>query len=729
MWVRNMAAVGQSSHSAIVIQFVFPQTITPLCSGEVTNQANTARALAALMIIGIAMSCTSVAVGNDGWLAIGPVPRRNHAMAYDTARGVMVMFGGRQLLSDPFDGLLGDTWEFSGAPDSVWEPRSMPAPSPRYGHSMVYDSIRHVIVLFGGITDSGGGKFNYSGETLEYNGTTWTLRALPDQGPSPRAFFAMTFDSARNVTVLHGGYDGAPNNETWEYDGDAWQLRTAAGPAARSGHAMAFDPARNVCVMYGGGTAPGVFTHETWEYDGAAGTWTDHTIPSFFDSIDHTLTFDPIHKVTLRWGGNPFSGFHVWNGQNWTGVNVTGANGYVSHRNSHATAYDSVRNAVVTFGGYDDNGSVWNDTWEIVETTPGNLQAIERNPAPHTGALQTMFYDSQRHFAILRLQDVMWEWDGSSQAWTKRRAPGPGFRAGSSIVYDSQRHVAVLFGGFAQNSLLGDTWEWDGQSGTWTLKSTTGPSPRRDHAMAFDAAREVTVLFGGALEHFGQSSSDETWEWDGTSWTQRDVAAPPPRSGHAMVFDSQRNVTVLFSGSFGVIKYNDTWEFDGAQWMLRSDSGPSPYRSDFAMTYDSVHHQTIVFGGYAPQAFPPGSSYVNEVWTWDGTSWTFRALKNGPEPRDNTAMTFDSDQENTVIVGGFGDVGPQRDQWLLCLPSICPADITPASGDGEVNVDDLLAVINNWGTSDSSTGDVNHDGVVNGADLAMVIDNWGPCTF
>ena len=45
------------------------------------------------------------------------------------------------------------------------------------------------------------------------------------------------------------------------------------------------------------------------------------------------------------------------------------------------------------------------------------------------------------------------------------------------------------------------------------------------------------------------------------------------------------------------------------------------------------------------------------------------------------------------------------------------------SGDGEVNVTDLLAVIDQWGLTDSAA-DINGDGVVNVTDLLMVVGNW-----
>ena len=55
--------------------------------------------------------------------------------------------------------------------------------------------------------------------------------------------------------------------------------------------------------------------------------------------------------------------------------------------------------------------------------------------------------------------------------------------------------------------------------------------------------------------------------------------------------------------------------------------------------------------------------------------------------------------------------------------SDCLGDI---SGDDHVGVDDLLAIIAAWGSSDLDT-DLNEDGIVGVDDLLIVIGNWGPC--
>ena len=57
-------------------------------------------------------------------------------------------------------------------------------------------------------------------------------------------------------------------------------------------------------------------------------------------------------------------------------------------------------------------------------------------------------------------------------------------------------------------------------------------------------------------------------------------------------------------------------------------------------------------------------------------------------------------------------------------PTPCPADI---ADDGQVNVNDMLAVINAWGPCSGCVADINGDNQVNVSDLLAVINAWGAC--
>ena len=138
-----------------------------------------------------------------------------------------------------------------------------------------------------------------------------------------------------------------------------------------------------------------------------------------------------------------------------------------------------------------------------------------------------------------------WEYDGN--AWTQRLVAGPPGRSNFKMVYDEERHVTVLFGGTNSGAgtgtgVLGDTWEWDGT--TWSQRATTGPAAREYFGMVYDSARKVTMLAGG----FTKAVDGEMWEWDGRVWTKREAPGLTPRYLHAMAYDKIRHVAVLFSG-------------------------------------------------------------------------------------------------------------------------------------------------------------------------------------
>lgn len=205
--------------------------------------------------------------GGGGWTSSGISPTSpsvgySAAMAYDRARNVLVIFGG--LRRDVKDTDNGETWEWSAS--GGFTKRTPPiSPPARHAHVMVYDAARARVVLFGG---TNGPDLN---DLWEYDGTTWTQRTAP-LAPAPRRAPGAAYDSARKTIVVFGGRDQRKAlDDTWEWNGNTWQ-RGANGPSARSSSAMTYDPARDQVVLFGGsarhvGTAPPETTDDTWVYE------------------------------------------------------------------------------------------------------------------------------------------------------------------------------------------------------------------------------------------------------------------------------------------------------------------------------------------------------------------------------------------------------------------------------------------------------------------------------
>jgi hypothetical protein len=207
----------------------------------------------------------------------------------------------------------------------------------------------------------------------------------------------------------------------------------------------------------------------------------------------------------------------------------------------------------------------------------------------------------------------------------------------------------VLFGGY-NGAALNDTWEWNGSA--WTQRAvTTAPGARDLHAMS--ALDGKVVLFGGST---GSSPLGDTWEWDGSSWTQRTVPGPSSRVAHAMA--TLNGHVVLFGGS-STTDLGDTWEWDGNTWTQRMVPGPKA-RGGHAMT--TVGARVLLFGGSVA-----GTGAVNDLWAWDGNGWTCLAECSGPDagsatPAPRAAPAMSALGAVALVFGGIGtsDFG---DSW------------------------------------------------------------------
>jgi hypothetical protein len=145
---------------------------------------------------------------------------------------------------------------------------------------MAYDSERGVHVMYGG--SEGGSEL---GDTWEYDGgvRNWTLRAPLNAGPGPRIWFQLAFDVARNRTLLFGGSQGATVQlgDTWVWDGlaGAWtQLNPPAHPDERQLYTLAYDSSRELVLLQCGSRVVNGSTstdRESWEWDGS--NWHDLT--------------------------------------------------------------------------------------------------------------------------------------------------------------------------------------------------------------------------------------------------------------------------------------------------------------------------------------------------------------------------------------------------------------------------------------------------------------------
>src|SRR2546423_10864533 len=112
--------------------------------------------------------------------------------------------------------------------------------------------------------------------------------------------------------------------------------------------------------------------------------------------------------------------------------------------------------------------------------------------------------------------------------------------------------------------------------------------------------------------------------------------------------------------------------FSFPDWIELSPNDSPPARSYLAMTYDPVSGKTIAFGGF------DGTGYLNDTWSFDGTTWTQIATQSAPPARTAAQMTYDSVAQKVVLFGGFDGTNYLGDTWLWDGSTLQWTQATPA---------------------------------------------------
>jgi hypothetical protein len=401
------------------------------------------------------------------------VNRDGLSLAYDAARGVVVLWGGLKdyyrFESDYFWHFYHDTWVWDG---NNWA-QEFPAHSPpgRFSAAMAYDVARSQMILFGGRGPVLNGEGTWLGD-----GSDW-IQIRP-VAPPARNSAGMAYDAARGETVLFGGNGSrGPLNDTWVWDGKSWNEQfPLLSPPARKDFAMSYDAARGQVVLFGGTGADKVQLNDTWVWNGSSWIEKQSSVSPPARS-GYAMVYDAARDEVVLFGGRTSESLNdtwVWNGVSWT-EKLSALS--PPARYGHIMAYDADQRRVILEGGTN----------------------LIRTPDENLGVTGTVYTDT-------------WSWDGF--AWrSESTSTGEGVWR-HAAAYDALSHKIVLFGGYHlfESSIYGSELEaqpettlWDGHSwvsdtnfGFYTSGlNVEGPFERGNHAMAYDAQHGQVVLFGG----------------------------------------------------------------------------------------------------------------------------------------------------------------------------------------------------------------------------------------
>jgi hypothetical protein len=150
---------------------------------------------------------------------------------------------------------------------------------------------------------------------------------------------------------------------------------------------------------------------------------------------------------------------------------------------------------------------------------------------------------------------------------------------------------------------------------TSTVKTLASPTPslsevtppREASSMTYDPGMGMPLLFGGAAAT-PVGYLNDTWAWDGHTWSQLHPAtSPPARSDACLVYDAAAGQLVLFGGEAAATQLSDTWLWNGTTWTEQS-AMPAPSGGYNSAAYDAAHHYILAYE-------------QSETWIWMGTQW------------------------------------------------------------------------------------------------------------
>ena len=179
----------------------------------------------------------------------GMRPRVHPVMAFDAARGRMVLHGGYGYGDDPSLGTmpLAETWEHDG---ESWV--QVPHGPTGFGGIMTYDESRQRVVRLAPRTIGFG---TYAAETYEWDGTEWIHKPTTQRPAYSPYWTSLFYVPSMKSVVLHGtvGNSGSQLYQAafWAFNGSDWRMLEMDAPALPygAGALSAYDARREVLVV------------------------------------------------------------------------------------------------------------------------------------------------------------------------------------------------------------------------------------------------------------------------------------------------------------------------------------------------------------------------------------------------------------------------------------------------------------------------------------------------
>lgn len=497
-----------------------------------------------------------------------------------------------------------------------------------YGHTAIYDPVRHAMVVFGGVA---AGHYVATLFSYDIDAALWETLTPAGGPPSARAYHSAVYDPVRHCMWVFGGYNGSDElDDLWKYDlaANTWQQASPAGniASARQQHTAVFDPVSRCMYVFGGKSGDTAY-NDLWKYDVEAnqGIMASPSGDLPAERYAHTAVYEPDLGTMLVFGGyvpfifGPVADLWTYDmaADHWTETRPM-AGGTSPHPPAvyrHVAAYYPPLRSMLIHGGIyaginenegPEGTNVWwydagADSFSHITLVAAGLQQVFRC---HTA----MYDDGCQGVIVLGGVAV-----GGKQLW--------GFGVGGSCSYANRGELLGEFSNLAQvrfptneSSYLLAQLEYgdvnrlyaanarlpvSGGSGTFEEiydlnpgAGTTSITVLNDRAVITEGMNNPPLVFAGCMEASGEDwavpkaalitqNNGESWHditpqvCDRDPETYADLSSLPAMSGQLLVCTDMSGVGGFFfemesfnnqAGGMLVQGYSGQWS-SGAGWM------------------------------------------------------------------------------------------------------------------------------------------------------------------
>lgn len=365
----------------------------------------------------------------------------------------------------------------------------------------------------------------------------------------------------------------------------------------------------------------------------SASTWSQQAGNDINGSWDINGKLAVVSQVVI--GGNLYAGLGNavgdaevwrWDGSTWTQVGGDGDNGsWADLTYENVTSMTS--NGTTLYAGLGStvgDAEVWScDTSSGCSSwTKIGGDGINSGWAVNTfeSVESTTFVGGNLYVGLgLSANDAeVWRWNGSS--WTKIGGDNlnSGWNTGIEAVYSLTNDGTNIYASTGLTAGDADVWRWNGsawsQIGGDALNSSWA-------AATYEYVYSMTYFGGNLYAGIGNTAGDaEVYSWNGTTWTKiggDTVNSSWDSSSYEMVYSLANDGTNLYAGLGNTAGDNEVYSWNGTSWTKIGGDG---INSGFTNTHTIV--QSLAYGNSTLYAGLTGTGANGEMWSWNGSVWT-----------------------------------------------------------------------------------------------------------